>query len=76
MCIIFSYLQPENSEKLCSNIVQVAETHAPALVPLATATASKFKQAFKLFNSCHLIYDSKEFLWDEALQEIGKFLTA
>ena len=33
--------------------------------------ANKFQQAFKL---CHLTYDSKDFLDDETIQEIGKVL--
>ena len=65
------YLQPENSETLCSNIVHVAERDAPTLVQQASVVATKFRQAFSLFNSCHLTYDSKEFLDEDTLQEIG-----
>ena len=40
----------------------------------ATVVANKFQQAFKLFNLCHLTYDSKDFLDDETIQEIGNVL--
>ena len=64
-------MQPENSETLCSNIVRVAERDAPTLVQQASVVATKFRQAFGLFNLCHLTYDSKEFLDEDTLQEIG-----
>ena len=65
------YLQPDNSETLCSNIVHVAERDAPTLVQQALVVATKFRQAFSLFNLCHLTYDSKEFLDEDTVQEIG-----
>ena len=52
----------------------MAERDAPTLVQQATVVANKFQQAFKLFNLCHLTYDSKDFLDDETIQEIGKVL--
>ena len=35
------YLQPENSETLCSNIVRVAERDVPTLVQQASVVATK-----------------------------------
>ena len=53
----------DNSETLCSNIVHVAERDAPTLVQQALVVTTKFRQAFSLFNVCHLTYDSKRVSW-------------
>ena len=73
--IIHNSSQPENIEKMCFNITCVSKRDAPELTPQATEIATKFHQAFSLFNKCHLIYDSKEFLDDEVIEEVGKILT-
>ena len=53
-------LWPNNTTTLCSSIAQVAQQHAPLLVPQAQEIASRFEKAFTLFRDCHNIYDSKK----------------
>ena len=63
--------QPQNSEKLCEALVEVAQQHAPNLLEDAKIIGTKFRQAFGLFSCCHLVYDSSEFLDDTTINELG-----
>ena len=50
-----SHFKPDNSEKLCSAVTDVAQQHAPTLLPAAQMVADKFRRVFSLFGACHTI---------------------
>ena len=49
----------------------MAEDNAPDLLPDAEVTSDKFREAFRLFALCHLVYDSAYLLAEETIDELG-----
>ncbi len=66
------FLQPHNTEALCSTLVTVAEEKCPTLLPKARAAYIKFAKAFTLFSECHKIYNGRE-VNDEDIKQLGKY---
>ena len=65
-----TYIQPSNSEKLCSSVIHVAQSFLPSLSQEATAVYDKFKPVLSLFAKCHFIYNQK-FVSEEKAKELG-----
>ena len=64
-------LQENNIVKLCHGIVSKTEELCPSLVCEAQEISIKFEQLFKLFASCHFVYDSADYLSDERINNLG-----
>ena len=46
------------------------EELCPSFLSQAREISVKFEQAFKLFASCHFVYDSTEYLDDEKIDKL------
>ena len=68
-----SHFKPDNSEKLCSAVTDVAQQHAPTHLPAAQTVADKFRRVFNLFGACHSIYDSAKLLEETTVDDLGKY---
>ena len=65
-------MQPDNTKKLCSAVIDIAEKHNPgALLSAAQTIAEKFHNLFSLFGACHSIYDSTEILENTTIDDLG-----
>ena len=65
--------QPENTKKLCSAVVEVAQKHNQfSLLPTAQSIDNKFQKLFNLFGACHKVYDSADILENSAIDTLGK----
>lgn len=68
-----SHSKPGNSDKLCCAVTDVAQHHAPALLPAAQIVADKFRKVFSLFGACHNVYDSAKMLEEATVDDLGKY---
>jgi len=68
------HFKPKNSEKLCSAVTDVAQQHAPTLLPAAQTVADKFREVFSLFGACHSVYDSAKMLEEAKVDDLGKYI--
>ena len=46
------------------------EELCPSFLSQAREISVKFEQAFKLFDACHFVYDSTEYLDDEKIDKL------
>ena len=66
----FVVTEDENVHILCSAIESLASRVCLNLLPDATKVLNKFQMPFKLFSSCHKIYNGKK-VNDDNITELG-----
>ncbi|XP_022108664.1 uncharacterized protein LOC110988954 isoform X2 [Acanthaster planci] len=62
----------ENIELLTNALVTKTQQVCPSLVPSATSIAAKYAQLFRLFSTCHRMYNSSEVLEDSAIDALDQ----
>ena len=58
--------------KLCSAVVTKTEELCPSFLSQAREISVKFEQVFKVFDACHFVYDSADYLADGKIDKLGK----
>ncbi|XP_068696826.1 uncharacterized protein [Montipora foliosa] len=61
----------ENNTRLCSAVVEKTEELCPSLLSEAREISVKFDQPLKLFDACHFVYDSADYLDDEKIYKMA-----
>ena len=64
-------MQEKNLKAVCDSVLDLAKERCQELVPSAEFVRTTFTTVFRLFASCHSMFDSSKALSDADLSELG-----